>query len=252
MADLCLGYIIDLLTNAHVAAIISNRVWVVPIALSPSLHNSIFVVSLNFDGWDLTLWNIKEVEQWWIGQQRERFHYKSNAKISWEEFVETFGANARVLFKIDTREQDGDAVRSRVHNTFQLVNTLKEKCYMFLYGLRDSLRNPLVLFHISDFFELVKRDRLVENDLMSTHHFSISLKTLERRSLKKVQFSAITRRVRKDGWFSVVTRRVKKDDRFFAVTWRVKKDDGSLPHWVGGREFVNASPPCCGGKRRVT
>ncbi|KAI0493814.1 hypothetical protein KFK09_023939 [Dendrobium nobile] len=50
----------------------------------------------------------------------------------------------------------------------QLVSTSTEKCYRFLRGLRDSLRQPLVPFHISDFSELVERARLIENDLMAT------------------------------------------------------------------------------------
>ncbi|PKU83236.1 hypothetical protein MA16_Dca006636 [Dendrobium catenatum] len=51
----------------------------------------------------------------------------------------------------------------------QLVSTYAEKCYRFLRGLRDSLRQPLVPFYSSDFSELVERARLVENDLMATH-----------------------------------------------------------------------------------
>ncbi|PKU59655.1 hypothetical protein MA16_Dca020853 [Dendrobium catenatum] len=50
----------------------------------------------------------------------------------------------------------------------QLVSTSAEKCYRFLRGLRDSLRQPLVPFHISNFSELVERARLIENDLMAT------------------------------------------------------------------------------------
>ncbi|KAI0492241.1 hypothetical protein KFK09_026510 [Dendrobium nobile] len=50
----------------------------------------------------------------------------------------------------------------------QLVSTSAERCYRFLRGLRDSLRQPLVPFHISDFAELVERARLIENDLMAT------------------------------------------------------------------------------------
>ncbi|KAI0516601.1 hypothetical protein KFK09_009278 [Dendrobium nobile] len=50
----------------------------------------------------------------------------------------------------------------------QLVSTSTKKCYRFLRGLRDSLRQPLVPFHISDFSELVERARLIENDLMAT------------------------------------------------------------------------------------
>ncbi|KAH0466819.1 hypothetical protein IEQ34_004057 [Dendrobium chrysotoxum] len=38
--------------------------------------------------------------------------------------------------------------------------TLKEKCYHFLWGLRDILKHPLVTFHILYFFELVERARL--------------------------------------------------------------------------------------------
>ncbi|KAH0469111.1 hypothetical protein IEQ34_002343 [Dendrobium chrysotoxum] len=34
-------------------------------------------------------------------------------------------------------------------------------------GLRDSLRHPLIPFHIIDFTDLVKRMRLIENDLMT-------------------------------------------------------------------------------------
>ncbi|PKU72354.1 hypothetical protein MA16_Dca006354 [Dendrobium catenatum] len=50
----------------------------------------------------------------------------------------------------------------------QLVSTSAAKCYHFLRGLRDSLRQPLVPFHIFDFSELVERARLIENDLMAT------------------------------------------------------------------------------------
>ncbi|PKU85058.1 hypothetical protein MA16_Dca022294 [Dendrobium catenatum] len=50
----------------------------------------------------------------------------------------------------------------------QLVSTSVKKCYKFLRGLRDSLRQPLVPSHILDFSELVERARLTENDLMAT------------------------------------------------------------------------------------
>ncbi|PKU67254.1 hypothetical protein MA16_Dca015983 [Dendrobium catenatum] len=50
----------------------------------------------------------------------------------------------------------------------QLVSTSAKKCYRFLRGLLDSLRQPLVPFHIFDFFELVERACLIENDLMAT------------------------------------------------------------------------------------
>ncbi|PKU71838.1 hypothetical protein MA16_Dca016291 [Dendrobium catenatum] len=50
----------------------------------------------------------------------------------------------------------------------QLVSTSAEKCYRFLMGLHDSLRKPLVPFHISDFSELTERARSIENDLMAT------------------------------------------------------------------------------------
>ncbi|PKU76268.1 hypothetical protein MA16_Dca020641 [Dendrobium catenatum] len=53
----------------------------------------------------------------------------------------------------------------------QLVSTSAEKCYRFLRGLRDSLRQPLVPFHIFDFSELVERARLIENDLMATQQW---------------------------------------------------------------------------------
>ncbi|PKU71205.1 hypothetical protein MA16_Dca007201 [Dendrobium catenatum] len=52
--------------------------------------------------------------------------------------------------------------------TPQLVSTSAAKCYHFLRGLRDSLRQPLVPFHISDFSELVERAHLIENDLIAT------------------------------------------------------------------------------------
>ncbi|KAH0455582.1 hypothetical protein IEQ34_015614 [Dendrobium chrysotoxum] len=40
--------------------------------------------------------------------------------------------------------------------------------YKFLRGLQNSLRQPLILFHITDFFELIERDCLIENDLLAT------------------------------------------------------------------------------------
>ncbi|KAH0456042.1 hypothetical protein IEQ34_013949 [Dendrobium chrysotoxum] len=36
----------------------------------------------------------------------------------------------------------------------ELVSTPAEKCYSFLRGLRDSLKQPLVPFYVFDFFEL--------------------------------------------------------------------------------------------------
>ncbi|PKU76304.1 hypothetical protein MA16_Dca019533 [Dendrobium catenatum] len=53
----------------------------------------------------------------------------------------------------------------------QLVSTSVEKCYKFPRGLRDSLRQPLVPFHISDFFKLVEIARLIENDPMATQQW---------------------------------------------------------------------------------
>ncbi|XP_028547514.1 uncharacterized protein LOC114578489 [Dendrobium catenatum] len=78
-----------------------------------------------------------EAECWWMGQQEEKFQGKLNSLITWKEF-------------------------------FELVSTSPEKCYKFLRGLQDSLRQPLVPFHISDFSELVESARLIENDLMAT------------------------------------------------------------------------------------
>ncbi|PKU62556.1 hypothetical protein MA16_Dca024687 [Dendrobium catenatum] len=50
----------------------------------------------------------------------------------------------------------------------QLVSTSAERCYRFLRGLRDTLRQPLIPFRITDFSELMERARLIENDLMAT------------------------------------------------------------------------------------
>ncbi|PKU70123.1 RNA-directed DNA polymerase [Dendrobium catenatum] len=44
----------------------------------------------------------------------------------------------------------------------QLVSTSAERCYRFLRGLRDTLRQPLIPFRITDFSELVERARLIE------------------------------------------------------------------------------------------
>ncbi|PKU81402.1 hypothetical protein MA16_Dca023096 [Dendrobium catenatum] len=50
----------------------------------------------------------------------------------------------------------------------QLVSTSAERCYRFLRGLRDTLRQPLIPFRITDFSELVERARLIENDMTAT------------------------------------------------------------------------------------
>ncbi|KAL0919875.1 hypothetical protein M5K25_011999 [Dendrobium thyrsiflorum] len=52
--------------------------------------------------------------------------------------------------------------------------------------------------------------------------------------------------------FSVFTMRVKKDSRFSAFFRRKKKESrfSASPGWW--KDFVRASPPCCGSKRRVT
>ncbi|KAH0455541.1 hypothetical protein IEQ34_015573 [Dendrobium chrysotoxum] len=47
----------------------------------------------------------------------------------------------------------------------QLINIVEEKCYRFFRGLRDEIQHPLVPLRIQEFFELVERAKLVENDL---------------------------------------------------------------------------------------
>ncbi|XP_028554454.1 uncharacterized protein LOC110107285 [Dendrobium catenatum] len=82
-----------------------------------------------------------EVERWWMGQQEEKFQ-----------------ANAGDFSEVGSGERD----------SYTLVSTSAEKCYRFSRGLRDSLRQPLKPFHISNFSELVERAHLIENDLMAT------------------------------------------------------------------------------------
>ncbi|KAI0511903.1 hypothetical protein KFK09_012537 [Dendrobium nobile] len=123
-----------------------------------------------------------EAEHWWVGQQEAKFQGRLNSLISWEEFSEVF----RSWFVPPSAQQQmqesflrlvqGSRTVLQYEAKFtalaryapQLVSTSTEKCYRFMRGLRDSLRHPLVPFHISNFSELVERARLIENDLVAT------------------------------------------------------------------------------------
>ncbi|XP_028549050.1 uncharacterized protein LOC114579240 [Dendrobium catenatum] len=123
-----------------------------------------------------------EAKRWWMGQQEEKFQGKLNSLISWEEFFEVFRSwfvppsTRQQMQETFLRLVQGSRTVMQYEADFaalaryasQLVSTSAEKCYIFLRGLRDSLRQPLAPFHISDFSELVKRARLIENDLMTT------------------------------------------------------------------------------------
>ncbi|XP_028552889.1 uncharacterized protein LOC114580226 [Dendrobium catenatum] len=123
-----------------------------------------------------------EAERWWIGQQEEKFQGKLNSLITWEEFSEVFRSwfvppsAQQQMQETFLRLVQGSRTMMQYEAEFttlaryapQLVSTSTEKCYQFLRGLRDSLRQPLVPFHISDFSELVERARYIENDLMAT------------------------------------------------------------------------------------
>ncbi|KAI0501334.1 hypothetical protein KFK09_016278 [Dendrobium nobile] len=123
-----------------------------------------------------------KAERWWIGQQEAKLQGKLNSLITWEEFSEEFrvwfvSPSARQqMQKTFLRLVQGSRAVIQYEAEFtalaryapQLVSTSAEKCYRFLRGLRDSLRQPLVPFHIFYFSELVERARLVENDLMDT------------------------------------------------------------------------------------
>ncbi|XP_028550719.1 uncharacterized protein LOC114579636 [Dendrobium catenatum] len=92
-----------------------------------------------------------EAEHWWDGQQAARFQGRLNSLITWEEFTE-YEAEFTALARYAP----------------QLVSTSAERCYRFLRGLRDTLRQPLIPFRITDFSELVERARLIENDMTAT------------------------------------------------------------------------------------
>ncbi|KAI0513659.1 hypothetical protein KFK09_009689 [Dendrobium nobile] len=123
-----------------------------------------------------------KAERWWIGQQDAKFQGKLNSLITWEDFSEEFQSwfvppSARQqMHETFLRLVQGSRTVMQYEAEFtalaryapQLVSTSAKKCYRFLRGLRDSLRQPLVPFHISDFYELVERAHLVENDLMAT------------------------------------------------------------------------------------
>ncbi|XP_028554097.1 uncharacterized protein LOC114580499 [Dendrobium catenatum] len=123
-----------------------------------------------------------EAEYWWVGQQEAKFQGRLNSLITWEEFTEAFRdwfvppstvqqmqeSFLRLVQGSKTVMQYVAEFTALARYTPQLVSTSAAKCYHFLRGLRDSLRQPLVPFHISDFSELVERAHLIENDLIAT------------------------------------------------------------------------------------
>ncbi|PKU60379.1 hypothetical protein MA16_Dca018499 [Dendrobium catenatum] len=123
-----------------------------------------------------------EAEHWWDGQQAARFQGRLNSLITWEEFTEVFRdwfvpPSARQQMQENfLRLVQGSKTVMQYEAEFtalaryapQLVSTSAERCYRFLRGLRDTLRQPLIPFRITDFSELVERARLIENDLMAT------------------------------------------------------------------------------------
>ncbi|XP_020681782.1 uncharacterized protein LOC110099088, partial [Dendrobium catenatum] len=123
-----------------------------------------------------------KAEHWWECQQAARFQGRLNSLITWDEFTEVFRdwfvppSARQQMQETFLRLVQGSKTVMQYEAEFtalaryapQLVSTSAERCYRFLRGLRDSLRQPLVPFHISDFSELVERARLIENDLMAT------------------------------------------------------------------------------------
>ncbi|KAI0491606.1 hypothetical protein KFK09_025866 [Dendrobium nobile] len=123
-----------------------------------------------------------EAEHWWEGQQAARFQGRLNSLITWEEFTEVFRdwfvppSARQQMQETFLRLVQGSKTVMQYEAEFtalaryapQLVSTSAERCYRFLRGLRDTLRQPLIPFRITDFAELVERARLIENDLMAT------------------------------------------------------------------------------------
>ncbi|PKU80152.1 hypothetical protein MA16_Dca021327 [Dendrobium catenatum] len=123
-----------------------------------------------------------EAEHWWEGQQAARFQGRLNSLITWEEFTEVFRdwfvpPSARQQMQESfLRLVQGSKTVMQYEAEFtalaryapQLVSTSAERCYRFLRGLRDTLRQPLIPFRITDFSELVERARLIENDMITT------------------------------------------------------------------------------------
>ncbi|XP_028547385.1 uncharacterized protein LOC114578401, partial [Dendrobium catenatum] len=125
-----------------------------------------------------------EAERWWRGQQLEKFRGKSEEQIMWEEFEQVFRdwyvpPSARQAMQenfINLKQGAKTVIQYEVEFTAlsryapQLISTSKEKCYRFLKGLRDSLRQPLIPLRIKDLAELVESARLLENDIEMMKH----------------------------------------------------------------------------------
>ncbi|XP_020690858.1 uncharacterized protein LOC110105623, partial [Dendrobium catenatum] len=120
-----------------------------------------------------------EAERWWRGQQLEKFRGKSEEQIMWEEFEQVFrdwyvppsARQAMLESFVNLKQGAKTVIQYEAEFTAlsryapQLISTSEEKCYRFLKGLRDSLRQPLIPLRIKDFAELVESARLLENDI---------------------------------------------------------------------------------------
>ncbi|XP_020683951.2 uncharacterized protein LOC110100682, partial [Dendrobium catenatum] len=120
-----------------------------------------------------------EAKRWWRGQQLEKFKGRSEEQIMWEEFEQVFREwyvppSARQAMQesfVNLKQGSKTVIQYEAEFTAlsryapQLISTSEEKCYRFLKGLRDSLRQPLIPLRIKEFSELVESARLLENDM---------------------------------------------------------------------------------------
>ncbi|XP_020703922.2 uncharacterized protein LOC110115127 [Dendrobium catenatum] len=105
-----------------------------------------------------------EAERWWIGQQREKFQGKTNAEITWDEFTTVF----RMWFVPPSAQRQMQEAFIKLEQGRKTVMQYEAEftaLARFLQGLNRELRHPLVPLRIHEFSKLVKRARLIENDL---------------------------------------------------------------------------------------
>ncbi|PKU78740.1 hypothetical protein MA16_Dca000083 [Dendrobium catenatum] len=123
-----------------------------------------------------------EPERWWRGLHQNKFEGIPDMQIKWNYFTQVFRdcfvapSTRRQMQDKFMRLVQGDRSVMQFEAEFtilaryapQLVNTMDDKCHRFLAGLKDAIRQPLVLLRIEDYIVLVERDRRIEANLQNT------------------------------------------------------------------------------------
>ncbi|KAG0501003.1 hypothetical protein HPP92_001075 [Vanilla planifolia] len=120
-----------------------------------------------------------EAVDWWESRHRIKFRSRPTKEISWPEFVADFemcyiplSARERMREDLSVLVQ-GALTVSEYERKFStlarhvpdMFGSEEQRCFVFRKGLKHEIKSALISFRTADFFELVEKARMIEQNL---------------------------------------------------------------------------------------